>query len=77
MGDPRDGFTLTEDGETRGETIGFEGKNLILKKEDDFFKFPISYVEPVDDHLVLKKKVNWKKAGKQGEKWRKKELDPL
>jgi hypothetical protein len=34
-------------------------------------------VELVEDFLSLRKKIDWKKARVQGEKWRKKELDPL
>jgi hypothetical protein len=61
----------------KGETIGFEDKDLIVKKGDSFFRVPISAVELVEDYLNLRKKIDWKKAKVQGEKWRKKELDPL
>jgi hypothetical protein len=70
-------FVKDKKEKVRGETIGFEGKNLILKSEDDFFKIPITSVELEGDVLNLKKKIDWKKAKVQGEKWRKKELDPL
>jgi hypothetical protein len=61
----------------KGETIGFEGKDLILKKDDDFFRVPMISVQLEGDFLRLVKDVNWKKAEKGGEKWRKRELDPL
>jgi hypothetical protein len=70
-------FVKDKKNKIRGETIGFEGKDLILKLENDFFRIPISAVELVEDVLNLKKRVDWKKAKIQGEKWRKKELDPL
>lgn len=60
-----------------GETIGFEGRDLILKKDDDFFRIPMGSVDLERDFLRLVKEVNWKKARKEGEKWRKRELDPL
>ncbi len=70
-------FVKDKKEEIRGETIGFEGKDLIIKLEDNFYKIPIASVELSGDVLNLKKKVDWKKAKTQGEKWRKKELDPL
>jgi hypothetical protein len=70
-------FVKDGGGSILGETIGFEGKDLILKKDDDFFRIPIRSVELEADFLRLIKDVNWKKAAKDGEKWRKRELDPL
>lgn len=70
-------FVKDKKDKIRGETIGFEGKDLIIKKENSFYKVPISSVELVEDVLNLRKRIDWKKAKIQGEKWRKKELDPL
>ncbi|MFW3145435.1 MAG: DUF5749 family beta-barrel protein [Thermoplasmatota archaeon] len=70
-------FVRDDGGKVVGETIGFDGNHLILKMEDRFFKIPISAVEKAEGSLVVKKRIDWKKAGKMGEKWRKKELDPL
>ena len=57
--------------------IGFEGKDIVIKKENEFYRIPLTKVELEEDHLRLKGRINWKKAKVQGEKWRKKELDPL
>ena len=70
-------FVKDKKDDIRGETIGFEGKDLIIKNGDSFYKVPISSVELVEDVLNLQKKIDWKKDKVQGEKWRKKELDPL
>ncbi|MEA3558533.1 MAG: DUF5749 family beta-barrel protein [Candidatus Thermoplasmatota archaeon] len=64
-------------GESRGESIGFDGNYIILKKKDEYLKIPLSSIEKKEDHLKIKKKVNWKNAKKEGERWRKKELNPL
>lgn len=66
-----------EDGNSKGETIGFDGNSIIIKAGDDFLKISLKLLEKQEDHLKIIGKVNWKKAKKEGEKWRKKELDPL
>lgn len=70
-------FVKKESGEVVGETIGFDGKYLVLKKEDGFLKIPSISVQKGDGCLVIRGKIDWKKARKLGEKWRRKELDPL
>ncbi|MFO8050284.1 MAG: DUF5749 family beta-barrel protein [Thermoplasmatota archaeon] len=66
-----------KNGKSRGETISFDGNSIIIKDGDDFLKVPFSKLEKKDEHIEVTKKVNWKKAKKEGERWRKDELDPL
>ncbi|MGA1793550.1 MAG: DUF5749 family beta-barrel protein [Thermoplasmatota archaeon] len=70
-------FLKDKKGDVKGETIDFEGDDLVVKKGDEFFRVPISSVELEEEFLMLKKRVDWKKAKVMGEKWRKRELDPL
>jgi hypothetical protein len=70
-------FVKDEGEEIKGETIGFEGKDIIIKKENEFYRIPLTKVELEEEYVMLKGRINWKKAKVQGEKWRKKELDPL
>ena len=60
-----------------GESIGVEGKDIVLKEGNSFMIVPLASLVLEDDILRIKKKINWKSAKKKGEKWKKKELDPL
>ena len=68
-------FIFNSKGEQVGETIGVEGKQLIVKNREKFYSIPFNSIHEKNDELVLKKKVNWERAEKKGEKWRKKALD--
>jgi hypothetical protein len=70
-------FVETPKGTRVGESIGIEKKRMILKFKSNFYVIPINYVKEKDDKLVLLRKVNWDRAGKLGEIWRKNALDPL
>jgi len=79
--DPKDEFlslfVTNRKGEIKGESIGMEEEDIIIKQGDDFYRFPFGSVKLENDKLTITKRINWKKARKEGEKWRKRELDPL
>lgn len=79
--DPKDEylsrFVKDKKDEIKGESIGVEGTMIVLKQGNDFMMIPLASVEIEDNFLRVKKKVNWKTALKKGEKWKKRELDPL
>ena len=79
--DPRDEylslFVKDGKGEVKGESIGVENEKIVIKEGDVFFMFPLDSVRIEEEQLTIIKNVNWKKARKEGEKWRKRELDPL
>jgi len=60
-----------------GESIGIEGKDLIIKHKNKFYIIPRSAVKLVGKKLILKRKVDWVAAQARGEGWKKEELDPL
>lgn len=60
-----------------GESIGIEGKDLIIKHKNKFYLIPRSAVKLVGKKLVLKRKVDWIAALAKGKGWKKEELDPL
>jgi len=70
-------FVRDEKGKARGETIGVEGTDLVLKDGGDFYKIPLSSVKMDGKYLTIVKYVNWKISRSLGEKWKEKELDPL
>ena len=79
--DPKDEYLsrfVLEDGEkTLGESVGIEKDMIVIKEGDAFFMIPLKSVELSEDRLHLKESVDWRKAKRKGEKWRKNELDPL
>jgi hypothetical protein len=70
-------FIYDPRGKQVGETIGVEGKQLIVKNREKFYSIPLNSIHEKKSELVLRKKVNWAKAEKKGEKWRKKALDVI
>jgi hypothetical protein len=70
-------FIFDPKGSQVGETIGVEGKQLILKDHEKFYSIPLNSIKERNDELILVKKVDWNKAEKKGEKWRKKALDVI
>ena len=70
-------FVETPKGTRVGESIGIEKKKMILKFKSNFYVIPLNYIKEKDDKLVLLRKVNWERAGKLGEIWRRNALDPL
>jgi hypothetical protein len=70
-------FIYNSKGAQVGETIGVEGKQLILKNREKFYSIPLNFIHEKNNELVLKKNVNWDNAEKKGEKWRKKSLDVI
>ena len=81
MDDPRveylSRFVKDENDKILGESIGVEGKNIVLKEGNTFMIVPLDSLSLEDEILRIKKDINWKTAKKKGEKWKKKELDPL
>ncbi len=81
MTDPRDEylsrFVKDKMGKDLGESIGLDGERLIIKDRMDFYRIPLKSVVLMDDHIRITGRVNWKKARKEGDKWRTSELDPL
>ena len=79
--DPRDEylsrFIRDAKGKDLGESVGVDGDMLIIKDKMDFFKIPMKSATILESHIEIKGKVNWKKARKDGERWRASELDPL
>jgi hypothetical protein len=70
-------FIFNSKGTQMGETIGVEGKQLIIKNREKFYSIPLNSIKEKNDELTLVKKINWKRAEKKGEKWRKKALDVI
>jgi hypothetical protein len=81
MEDPRDEFlslfVKDSDDEVRGETIGVEGKEIVMKNGSHFLKVPMDSLRLEENILRVVKRIDWKKARKKGERWKKRELDPL
>ena len=81
MTDPRDEylsrFIKDPEGKDLGESVGVDRDMLIMKERMDFYRIPLKSVALVDNHIRINGRVNWKKAKKDGEKWRTSELDPL
>lgn len=70
-------FVKDDNDNIKGESIGVEGKDIVLKEGNTFMIVPLASLSLEDGILRIKKKINWKSAKKKGEKWKKKELDPL
>ena len=70
-------FVKDESDNIMGESIGVEGKNIVIKEGNTFMIVPLDSLSLEGEILRIKKKINWKSAKKKGDKWKKKELDPL
>jgi hypothetical protein len=70
-------FIETPKGTRLGESIGIDKKMLIMKKKSKFYSIPLKAIKEKGDVLILKKRVDWKKASKLGETWRKRTLDVI
>jgi hypothetical protein len=68
-------FVETPKGTKLGESIGIDGKRLILKNKLNFYSIPLKTIKEKDQILILRKKVDWDEASKLGETWRKNTLD--
>jgi hypothetical protein len=68
-------FVETPKGTVVGESIGIEKTRIILKNKLKFYSIPLKYVKEKDDILILQRRVNWTRAEKLGEVWRKAALD--
>jgi len=64
-------------GKVVGESIGVEGKYIIMKNGLKFYSIPLRNIVELETELRLKGRINRDKARKLGEEWRKKALDPL
>ena len=70
-------FIETPKGTKLGESIGIEKKSLILKNKSNFYSVPLNSIKEKGDKLILRKKIDWKKAAKIGEAWRRRTLDVI
>jgi len=68
-------FVETPKGTKLGESIGIYRKRIILKNKLNFYSIPLDSIREKGAKLVLRRKVDWKKAAKLGEIWRKNTLD--
>jgi hypothetical protein len=79
--DPRDEylslFVLDANDNPIGESIGVEGDRIVIKNGKDFFRVPLKSFEVRERSLRAILKIDWEKAKKEGEIWKRKELDPL
>jgi hypothetical protein len=60
-----------------GESIGVEGKQLIMKSGKKFYSIPLKNIKEREAALTLQGRINKRLSRKMGEVWRKKALDPL
>jgi hypothetical protein len=67
-------FVYSRAGERMGESIGVENKHLIVKSEQKFYLVPLAAVDFEADDLRVVRRVDWKKAGRLGNTWKKKNL---
>ncbi len=70
-------FVVTPKDTPLGESIGIDKSMIILKHKSKFYSIPLKSIKEKGDKLVLHKKVNWKRAERLGEHWRKKTLDVM
>ena len=79
--DPKDHllsrFIYDKDGKVIGESIGVEGRQLIMKSGKKFYSVPLRNIKEGENELTVKGRINKARARKVGEVWRKKALDPL
>jgi hypothetical protein len=79
--DPKDHllslFIKDSNGNVIGESIGVEGKYIIMKNGLKFYSIPLKNIIEGEMELTLKGRINRPKARKLGEEWRKRALDPL
>jgi hypothetical protein len=70
-------FLVDKNDNILGESIGFEGLNVVIKHKDKFYLIPRAAIKLKGGKLILIKNVDWVAAKAMGEGWRKQELDPL
>lgn len=79
--DPKDHlfsrFIYDSNSKVIGESIGVEGRQLIMKSGKKFYSVPLKNIADEDEKLTLKGKIDRLKARRLGEAWRKRALDPL
>ena len=79
--DPKDHllslFIKDAHGKVIGESIGVEGRYIIMKSGLKFYSIPLKNVVEGEMELILKGRINRPRARKLGEQWRKRALDPL
>ncbi len=68
-------FIINPWGQQLGESIGVEGKNLIMKKGLKFYSIPIAGLREYGADLVVTTKLDWAASLALGEKWRKATLE--
>jgi hypothetical protein len=64
-------FVVNKTNEPVGETIGMDGKRIIIKNREVFYSISLSKLNKKFDKLVVDA-VDWKEAKILGERWRKK-----
>lgn len=64
-------FVVNKNNEPVGETIGMDGKRIIIKNKEVFYSIPLSKLNKKFDKLVADD-VDWEEAKILGERWRKK-----
>lgn len=64
-------FVESPKGTLLGESIGIDKTKIIIKHKLKFYSIPLKSIKEKDDKLVLTKRVNWERAAKLGELWRK------
>ena len=70
-------FLVDKNDNILGESIGFEGPNMVIKHKDKFYIIPRVAIKLKGGKLTLVRHVDWVAAKAMGEGWRKQELDPL
>ena len=70
-------FLVDKNDNILGESIGFEGPNVVIKHKDKFYLIPRPAIRLRGGKLILIKHVDWVAARAMGEGWRRQELDPL
>ena len=79
--DPKDHllslFIKDANGKVIGESIGVEGRYIIMKSGLKFYSIPLKNIVEGEMELTLKGRINRPRARKLGEQWRKRALDPL
>ena len=64
-------FVVNKNNERIGETIGMDGKRIIIKNKEVFYSVLLSKLNKKFDKLVIDA-VDWEEAKVLGERWRKK-----
>jgi len=78
MEDPHDEmfsrFVLDGGGKRLGESIGVDGRYLIVKSKMKFYKIPLEAIADEGDELRIIRRVDMDRARKLGETWKKTNL---